>query len=82
MATWDDHEIANNGYRDGFSGLNNTEDSFLNDGLGISVDTRKVHAVRTYWEWMYVALTPIVCGIKITDDVAKGRSAKLTWTTT
>lgn len=45
-------EFANNGYRDGFSALNNTEESFLNDGPQISVDTRKVHAVRAYFEWM------------------------------
>ena len=29
-------EVANNGYRDGFSGLNNTEESFRNDGPSIS----------------------------------------------
>jgi alkaline phosphatase D len=45
-------EFANNGYRDGFSALNNTEESFLNDGPQITVDTRKVHAVRSYFEWM------------------------------
>lgn len=45
-------EFANNGYRDGFSGLNNTEDSFLKTGANVSVDTRKVHAVRAYFEWM------------------------------
>ncbi|KAL8651986.1 MAG: hypothetical protein Q9226_004454, partial [Calogaya cf. arnoldii] len=36
ITTWDDHEVANNGYRDGFSGLNNTEESFRNDGPMIS----------------------------------------------
>ena len=45
-------EIANNGYKDGFSGLNNTEDSFMKNGIQISVDTRKVNAVRAYFEWM------------------------------
>ncbi|GKT44510.1 alkaline phosphatase D [Colletotrichum spaethianum] len=52
IATWDDHEFANNGYRDGFSGLNNTEESFLNDGPQVSVDSRKANAVRAYFEWM------------------------------
>ncbi|KAI0009766.1 PhoD-like phosphatase-domain-containing protein [Xylariaceae sp. FL0662B] len=51
ITTWDDHELANNGYRDGFSALNNTEDSFLKSG-GISVDQRKMNAVRAYFEWM------------------------------
>lgn len=45
-------EIANNGYRDGYSGLRNTEDSFLNYGPQISVDQRKLNAVRAYFEWM------------------------------
>ena len=45
-------EIANNGYRDGFSNLNNTEESFRNDGPSISVDQRKMNAVRAYFEWM------------------------------
>ncbi|KAL7629295.1 hypothetical protein AAE478_000815 [Parahypoxylon ruwenzoriense] len=51
IATWDDHEVSNNGYRDGSSGLNNTEDSFLKNG-GVSVDQRKMNAVRAYFEWM------------------------------
>ncbi|KAF2096401.1 alkaline phosphatase [Rhizodiscina lignyota] len=51
IPVWDDHEISNNGWRDGSSGLNNTEDSFRNDG-GVSVDQRKMNAVRAYFEWM------------------------------
>ncbi|KAK4221063.1 putative Phosphodiesterase/Alkaline phosphatase D [Podospora fimiseda] len=50
--TWDDHEIANNGYRDGFSALNNTEASFREGGRLVSVDQRKMNAVRAYFEWM------------------------------
>jgi alkaline phosphatase D len=51
IPTWDDHEVANNGYRDGFSNMNNTEGSFLKYG-GVSVDSRKMNAVRAYFEWM------------------------------
>ncbi|KAK3073175.1 hypothetical protein LTR53_005463 [Teratosphaeriaceae sp. CCFEE 6253] len=51
IAVWDDHEISNNGYRDGSSGLNNTEQSFESDG-GVSVDQRKMNAARAYFEWM------------------------------
>jgi phosphodiesterase/alkaline phosphatase D-like protein len=51
IPVWDDHEFANNGYRDGFSGMNNTEDSFLKAGR-VSVDQRKMNAVRAYFEWM------------------------------
>lgn len=49
-------EIANNGYRDGFSALNNTEESFRTDGPSISVDQRKMNAVRAYFEWMPIRL--------------------------
>ncbi|KAJ1331193.1 alkaline phosphatase D [Microdochium nivale] len=51
IPTWDDHEVSNNGYRDGSSGLNNTEESFIKSG-GVSVDQRKMNAVRAYFEWL------------------------------
>lgn len=35
------------------SELNNTEASFIGDG-GVSVDQRKMNAVRAYFEWMPV----------------------------
>jgi alkaline phosphatase D len=41
---WDDHEVADNTYRDGEADLNNTESSFVFDG-GVSVDQRKMNAV-------------------------------------
>ena len=47
----DDHEVADNTYRDGSSELNNTEASFVTDG-GVAVDQRKMNAVRAYFEWM------------------------------
>lgn len=50
IPTWDDHEVADNTYRDGMSALNNTEASF--EEIGISVDQRKMNAVRAYFEWM------------------------------
>ncbi|KNG50208.1 phosphodiesterase alkaline phosphatase d [Stemphylium lycopersici] len=51
ITVWDDHEIANNNYRDGSSTMNNTEQSF-NEFGGISFDQRKMNAVRAYFEWM------------------------------
>ena len=51
IPVWDDHEVADNTYRDGSSELNNTEASFIKDG-GVSVDQRKMNAVRAYFEWM------------------------------
>jgi len=50
-------EVANNGFRDGFSNMNNTEASFKKSG-GVSVDARKMNAVRAYFEWIPWAFTP------------------------
>ena len=50
ITVWDDHEVSDNTYRDGASELNNTEASFIMDG-GVSVDQRKMNAVRAYFEW-------------------------------
>ncbi|GAB1194196.1 hypothetical protein APSETT444_003437 [Aspergillus pseudonomiae] len=62
---WDDHEIADNGYRDGFSRLNNTEESFRNDSPQISVDQRKMNAVRAYFEWMPLRQVDMDDGLRI-----------------
>ncbi|GAB7349744.1 hypothetical protein MBLNU459_g0476t1 [Dothideomycetes sp. NU459] len=51
IPVWDDHEVADNTYRDGEADLNNTEASFVSDG-GVAVDQRKMNAVRAYFEWM------------------------------
>lgn len=51
ITVWDDHEIANNNWRDGGSSVNNTEESFIAQG-GVSFDQRKMNAVRAYFEWM------------------------------
>ncbi|CZS96096.1 related to alkaline alkaline phosphatase/phosphodiesterase PhoD [Rhynchosporium agropyri] len=51
IPVWDDHEVSDNTWKSGSSKLNNTEDSFIKDG-GISVDQRKMNAVRAYFEWM------------------------------
>lgn len=73
ITTWDDHEFANNGYRDGFSGLNNTEESFLNDGPKVSVDTRKVHATRAYFEWMPIRQTDLDDGLRVWRSFQMGK---------
>lgn len=73
ITTWDDHEFANNGYRDGFSGLNNTEESFLNDSPHITVDTRKVHATRAYFEWMPIRQTDLDDGLRVWRSFQMGK---------
>ncbi|KAL8871533.1 MAG: hypothetical protein Q9174_002654 [Haloplaca sp. 1 TL-2023] len=73
ITTWDDHEVANNGYRDGFSGLNNTEESFRNDGLSISVDQRKMNAVRAYFEWMPIRQVDLDDNLRIWRNFKMGK---------
>ncbi|KAL4868451.1 hypothetical protein BDV12DRAFT_209260 [Aspergillus spectabilis] len=72
ITVWDDHEIANNGYRDGFSGLRNTEESFNNYGPQISVDQRKMNAVRAYFEWMPIRQVDMDDGLRIWRNFQMG----------
>ncbi|KAL7624118.1 hypothetical protein AAE478_005675 [Parahypoxylon ruwenzoriense] len=51
IPVWDDHEVADNTWRSGTAHMNNSEDTFIMDG-GVSVDQRKMNAVRAYFEWM------------------------------
>ncbi|KAL1628336.1 hypothetical protein SLS54_001909 [Diplodia seriata] len=51
IPVWDDHEVGDNTWRDGMADHNNTEDSFIQDGLayggaGLTFDQRKMNAVR------------------------------------
>ncbi|KAL8913025.1 MAG: hypothetical protein Q9171_002093 [Xanthocarpia ochracea] len=64
IPVWDDHEVADNTYRDGSSELNNTEASFIKDG-GVSVDQRKMNAVRAYFEWMPIRQVDMDDGLRI-----------------
>lgn len=66
-------EFANNGYRDGFSALNNTEASFRNDGPSISVDTRKINAVRAYFEWMPIRQVDLDDNLRIWRNFKMGK---------
>lgn len=72
ITTWDDHEIANNGYRDGFSNMNNTEASFKKAG-GISVDARKMNAVRAYFEWMPIRQVDLDDNLRIWRSFKMGK---------
>ncbi|KAK4569486.1 hypothetical protein LTR86_003249 [Recurvomyces mirabilis] len=72
IPVWDDHEQANNGYRDGFSAMNNTEDSFLRFG-GVSVDQRKMNAVRAYFEWMPLRQVSMDDNLRIWRDFKMGK---------
>lgn len=71
IPVWDDHEVADNTYRDGSSELNNTEDSFISDG-GVSVDQRKMNAVRAYFEWMPIRQVEMDDNLRIWRDFSFG----------
>lgn len=73
---WDDHEVADNVYRDGSSELNNTEDSFLKDG-GVSVDQRKMNAVRAYFEWMPIRQVDMDDNLRIWRSFSIGKLVDL-----
>jgi alkaline phosphatase D len=62
ITVWDDHEVADNTYRDGMAYLNNTEASFISDG-GVSTDQRKMNAVRAYFEWMPIRKLNLVLNL-------------------
>ncbi|KAH8677650.1 PhoD-like phosphatase [Xylariales sp. PMI_506] len=71
IPVWDDHEVADNTYRDGSSELNNTEASFIQDG-GVSVDQRKLNAVRAYFEWMPIRQVDMDDNLRIWRDFSFG----------
>ncbi|TKX23601.1 putative PhoD-like phosphatase-2 [Elsinoe australis] len=72
VTTWDDHEVANNVYRDGSSAVNNTEDSFLRSGR-VSVDQRKMNAVRAYFEWMPIRQVNLDNNLRIWRNFRMGK---------
>ncbi|KAF2827935.1 hypothetical protein CC86DRAFT_288876 [Ophiobolus disseminans] len=76
IPVWDDHEVADNVYRDGQAELNNTEDSFLKDG-GISVDQRKMNAVRAYFEWMPIRQVDMDDNLRIWRSFSIGKLVDL-----
>jgi phosphodiesterase/alkaline phosphatase D-like protein len=73
---WDDHEVANNGYRDGFSNMNNTEESFLEFG-GVSVDQRKMNAVRAYFEYQPIRQVAMDDNLRIWRNFKLGKMVDL-----
>ncbi|KAF2797135.1 alkaline phosphatase-like protein [Melanomma pulvis-pyrius CBS 109.77] len=76
IPVWDDHEVADNTWRDGSAELNNTEDSFVRDG-GVSVDQRKMHAVRAYFEWMPIRQVDMDDNLRIWRSFSIGKLVDL-----
>lgn len=63
-------------YRDGASKLNNTEESFVHDG-GVSVDQRKMNAVRAYFEWMPIRQVEMDDNLRIWRSFSIGKLVDL-----
>lgn len=78
IPVWDDHEVADNTYRDGLADANNTEASFVQYDIefgeaGIAFDQRKMNAVRAYWEWMPLSTAvPLVLNMRIVLTLLAG----------
>ncbi|EGX51490.1 hypothetical protein TWF173_003646 [Orbilia oligospora] len=71
IATWDDHEVANNAWRDGHFKMNNTENTFIEDDP-VSVGQRKMNAVRAYFEWMPIRQVDMDDNLRIWRSTAFG----------
>ncbi|OGE58102.1 hypothetical protein PENARI_c001G05159 [Penicillium arizonense] len=76
IPVWDDHEVADNTYRDGASELRNDEKSFIQDG-GVSVDQRKMNAVRAYFEWMPIRQVEMDDNLRIWRNFKLGKLVDL-----
>ncbi|KAF2874066.1 PhoD-like phosphatase-domain-containing protein [Massariosphaeria phaeospora] len=76
IPVWDDHEVADNSYRDGTSEMNNTEDSFIKEGR-VSFDQRKMHAVRAYFEWMPIRQVEMDDNLRIWRSFSIGKLVDL-----
>ena len=72
IPVWDDHEVSDNGYRDGSGAMNNTEQSF-NRAHGVSIDQRKMNAVRAYFEWMPIRQVDMDDNLRIWRSFSMGK---------
>ncbi|GME58888.1 Alkaline phosphatase D [Neofusicoccum parvum] len=76
IPVWDDHETANDAWRGGFGNQNNTEEGWEEVG-SVSVDQRKMHAVRAYFEWMPIRQVDMDDNLRIWRSFQIGRLADL-----
>ncbi|KAF9638957.1 Alkaline phosphatase D-related protein [Lasiodiplodia theobromae] len=82
IPVWDDHEVGDNTWRDGMADHNNTEDSFIQDGLqeggdGLTFDQRKMNAVRAYFEWMPIRQVEMDDNLRIWRTFSLGNLADI-----
>ncbi|KAF3919124.1 hypothetical protein ABW21_db0207104 [Orbilia brochopaga] len=76
VPTWDDHEVADNTWKAGYAALKNTEGTFIMDDP-VSFDTRKMNAVRAYFEWMPIRQVDMDDNLRIWRSTSFGNLADL-----
>ncbi|KAF5549801.1 alkaline phosphatase [Fusarium mexicanum] len=65
ITTWDDHELADNAYRDGYVDFFDQPNTFKGEGPKVATDARKANAVRAYFEWMPIRQTDMDDGLRV-----------------
>ncbi|KAF4953519.1 hypothetical protein FGADI_5853 [Fusarium gaditjirri] len=65
ITTWDDHELADNAYRDGYVDVFDQPNTFKGKGPKVATDARKANAVRAYFEWMPIRQTDMDDGLRV-----------------
>ncbi|KAF5685931.1 alkaline phosphatase [Fusarium denticulatum] len=65
ITTWDDHEVADNAYRDGYVDFFDKPNTFKGEGPKVATDARKANAVRAYFEWMPIRQTDMDDGLRV-----------------
>lgn len=71
---WDDHEVADNTYKDGSADSNNTKAGYVN---GIPFSERKRNAVKAYYEWMPIRQVDTTDKLRIYRQFQYGKLADI-----
>ncbi|KAF4465773.1 alkaline phosphatase [Fusarium albosuccineum] len=72
ITTWDDHEVADNAYRDGYVDFLDPN-IFLGKFATVATDARKANAVRAYFEWMPIRQTDLDDGLRVWRSFQLGK---------
>ncbi|KAF5649089.1 alkaline phosphatase [Fusarium tjaetaba] len=73
ITTWDDHELADNAYRDGYVDFFDKPNTFKGEGPKVATDARKANAVRAYFEWMPIRQTDMDDGLRVWRSFQLGK---------
>ncbi|KAF5650289.1 alkaline phosphatase [Fusarium sp. NRRL 25303] len=73
ITTWDDHELADNAYRDGYVDFFDQPNTFKGEGPKVATDARKANAVRAYFEWMPIRQADMDDGLRVWRSFQLGK---------